>query len=61
MIKTISVTNQLVLDTLNNANNASDLVTVAVLYYLDELDKEYIEAYKILQSATTRLRKERGQ
>lgn len=61
MIKTISVTNQLVLDTLNNANNASDLVTVAVLYYLNELDTEYIEAYKMLQSATTRLRKERGQ
>ena len=61
MVKTISVTNKLVLDTLSNANNASDLVTVAVLYYLNELDIEYIEAYKMLQTVTTKLKKERGQ
>lgn len=60
MIKTISVTNNIVLDTLNNANNTSELVTVAILYYLDMLDKNYVNAYKMLQNATTRLRNERG-
>ena len=59
MTKTISVTNDVVLDTLNNATNASELITVAVLYYLDMLDKNYVDAYKILQNATIRLKEER--
>lgn len=59
MTKTISVTNDIVLDTLNNANNTSELITVAVLYYLGKLDKEYIEAYKMLQNAAITLRRER--
>lgn len=61
MTKTISVTNDVVLDTLNNANNTSELITIAVLYYLGRLDKDYIDAYKMLQSATSRLREEREQ
>lgn len=59
MRKTISVTNMQVLNTLNNAANASELITIAVLYYLDMLDKNYVEAYKILQNATIRLKEER--
>lgn len=59
MTRTISVTNEHVINTLNNATNASELITIAVLYYLGNLDSDYIETYKMLQNATNRLRKER--
>lgn len=40
--KHISVTNERVLEALNNSKNASRLIEDAVLYYLDSLDHEYI-------------------
>lgn len=40
--KHISVTNERVLDALNNSKNASRLIEEAVLYYLDSLEHEYI-------------------
>ena len=58
MRKSISVTDKRVINTLNNANNASELITIAVLFYLGELDITYIEAYKMLQDASNRLRGE---
>lgn len=58
MTKTISITNQTVLDALNNAGNRSELVTVAVLYYLGIVDAKYVDDYKIVESAKKSLKKE---
>lgn len=59
MVKSISVTNKLVLDTLNNAGNSSELIEVAILYYLGEVDETYIETYKTVQRANKTLREGR--
>lgn len=58
MVKTISVTNKAVLDALNKAGNASELVTVAVLYYLGEVDAQYVSDYKTIEGIKTSLKKE---
>ena len=59
MRRTISLTNEHVINTLNTASNASELISVAILYYLDMLDKSYIDTYKLLQDANNTLKKER--
>lgn len=61
MRKSISVTNSNVIDTLNNALNASELVEIAVLYYLGEITKEYVETYRMLQDTTKELKKGRSE
>lgn len=51
MRKTISVTNMQVFNTLNNAANASELVEVAIKYYLGIVDETYVSTYKKLEEA----------
>lgn len=58
MVKTISVTNKAVLDALNNAGNASELVTVAILYYLGMIDAQYVADYKVVENVKKSLKKE---
>ena len=60
MTKNISVTNAKVRDVLIKSKNASELVEVAVLYFLGEISKEYVENYKELQEITLKLEKARG-
>ena len=60
MTKNISVTNAKVKTALAESINASELVEVAILYFLGEISKEYIENYKELQEITLRLEKVRG-
>ena len=59
MIKSISVTNPTVINALNEVDNVSKLIEVAVLYYLNEVDKTYIETYKAIQRANKVLKRER--
>lgn len=40
--KHISVTNKRVLEAMGKSKNASRLIEVAILYYLDSIEKEYI-------------------
>ena len=56
MIKTISVKNDIVLDTLNNSTNASLVVENAILYYLDLISKEYIEKFKAAEELRRELK-----
>lgn len=42
MRKNISVTNERVLEAMNQSENASKLIEVAILRYLEEIDKGYI-------------------
>lgn len=51
MRRTISVTNIQVINTLNNAANASELVEVAIKYYLGVIDASYVSTYKKLEEA----------
>ncbi|QEH68700.1 hypothetical protein [Cellulosilyticum sp. WCF-2] len=60
MTKNISVTNAKVRTALIESINASELVEVAVLYFLGEISKEYIDNYKDLQEITIKLEKARG-
>lgn len=56
MRRTISVTNIQVINTLNNAANASELIEVAVKYYLGIIDEQYIGTYRKLEEARQYLR-----
>lgn len=49
--RTISVTNIQVINTLNNAANASELVEVAIKYYLGVVDESYVNTYRKLEEA----------
>lgn len=60
MTKNISVTNAKVKDALTKSKNASELVEVAILYFLGEINKEYVENYKGLQEIAIKLEKARG-
>ena len=60
MTKNISVTNAKVKEALTKSKNASELVEVAILYFLGEINKEYVENYKGLQEIAIKLEKARG-
>lgn len=56
MRKTINVTNDIVLETLESSSNASKLIEIAILYYLGLVSKDYIEKYKEIERAKQELR-----
>ena len=60
MTKNISVTNAKVKTALIESINASELVEVAILYFLGEVSRDYIENYKELQEITIKLERVRG-
>lgn len=58
MRKNISVTNERVLSAMEKSENASKLIEISILYYLDSLEKEYItkeESEEFMQDTNKRI------
>lgn len=56
MRKSISITNKIVADELDNSINASELIEVAILYFRGDVSKEYVDTYKMVQEAAKMLK-----
>lgn len=56
MIRSINIKNDIVIDTLTNSNNASQLVEVAIMYYLGLLDEKYIKKYREIEELRRELK-----
>lgn len=57
MRKNIYVKDEAVISALEESNNASELIEVAVRYYLGIETKEYVELYKQAQEVNVMLKK----
>jgi predicted Zn-ribbon and HTH transcriptional regulator len=60
MRKNISVTNDKVIELLDNSLNASEVIEIALLYYMGEISKEYVENYKTLQDVSKTLKSKKN-
>ena len=57
MRKNIYVKDESVINALEESNNASELIEVAIRYYLGIETKEYVELYKQAQEVNAMLKK----
>lgn len=56
MRKSISITDNKVIKVLEESSNASQLIQVAVLYYLGEVSKDYVDTFKQVQEVNNMLK-----
>lgn len=62
MRKGVSITNRIIIDNLIKDNediNFSEVVEVALLYYLGKVTPEYVEVFKQLQEASKSIKSSR--